>query len=225
MRVDDDFDGSRFMKKILFIIAALFVAGAGCLVTQRQSRALSARPSSVSASPSPHATPSPRSTPRAPLKLPLAAPKVVINKTQRRLTLYDDGRVVREYRVALGRSPVEDKARQGDMRTPEGEFYVFTKNEKSAFYLSLGLSYPNIEDAERGLRDGLINDAQYRRIVRAIRRKAAPPMNTPLGGDIYIHGGGVTGIDWTFGCTALEDTDIKELFDAVPVGTTVVIEH
>lgn len=218
-----------FMKKFLIIIAALVLVGAGYFVTPRQSRALPSRPSNISSWPpaapqSERPVVSPRSAERAPLKLPLAAPKVVINKTHRRLTLYDGGRVVREYPVALGRSPVEDKERQGDMRTPEGEFYVFTKNEKSAFYLSLGLSYPNIEDAERGLRDGLINDAQYRRIVRAIRRKASPPMNTRLGGDIYIHGGG-TGSDWTFGCTALENTDIKELFDAVPVGTTVVIER
>ena len=126
--------------------------------------------------------------------------------------------------MGLGLSPVEDKVKEGDRRTPEGNFYVFVKNEKSAFYLSLGLSYPNIEDAERGLRDGLINRAQYNQIVQAIRGKTAPPQNTPLGGLIYIHGNG-SQTDWTWGCVALDDNDIRELFDAVPKGTEVVIEH
>ncbi len=68
---------------------------------------------------------------------------------------------MRTYRVGLGFSPVADKQREGDGATPEGEFYVFVKNDKSAYYLSLGVSYPNVEDAERGLRDGLITKAQY----------------------------------------------------------------
>lgn len=161
---------------------------------------------------------------RASLKLPLVRPKIVVSKSGRRLMLYADGKLLRTYRVGLGLSPVEDKVRQGDRRTPEGEFYVFTKNNRSAFYLSLGLSYPNTEDAERGLRDGLITRAQYRTILRAQQRRIAPPQNTALGGDIYIHGNGASS-DWTWGCVALEDADIKELFDAVPVGTTVVIEH
>ncbi|HVF51812.1 MAG TPA: L,D-transpeptidase [Pyrinomonadaceae bacterium] len=161
---------------------------------------------------------------RAPLKLPLVRPKIVVSKSGRRLMLYADGRLLRTYRAGLGLSPVEDKVRQGDRRTPEGEFYIFTKNNRSAFYLSLGLSYPNVEDAERGLRDGLITRAQYRSILRAQERRIAPPQNTALGGDIYIHGNGASS-DWTWGCVALEDSDIKELFDAVPVGTTVVIEH
>jgi len=49
-----------------------------------------------------------------------------------------------------------------------------------------------------------------------------PPQNTKLGGEIYIHGGGA-GTDWTQGCVALADDDIKELFDSIPVGTTVRI--
>jgi murein L,D-transpeptidase YafK len=156
------------------------------------------------------------------LKLPLKDPRIVVLKSKRQLNLYSDGALVRTYKVGLGLSPIYDKERQGDRRTPEGEFYVFTKNNKSAFYLSLGLSYPNIENAERGLRDGLISRAQHDAIVRAIRRKAAPPQNTALGGDIYIHGNGASS-DWTWGCVALENADIKELFDAVQVGTLVTI--
>ena len=138
--------------------------------------------------------------------------------------LYSAGRVVRTYPVGLGFNPVDDKTKEGDGCTPEGRFYIFTRNARSAFHLSLGLSYPNAEDAARGLRDGLITQAQYRAILRAVRRRGAPPQNTALGGQIYIHGNGAHR-DWTWGCIALEDADIEELFRAVPVGTTVVVEH
>jgi len=160
---------------------------------------------------------------RAALRLPLKNPQIVVTKSKRRLELYSDGALVRTYKVGLGLNPVPDKQRQGDRATPEGEFYVFTKNDKSAFYLSLGISYPNVEDAERGLRDGLISRAQHDAIVRAIRRKATPQQNTALGGDIYIHGNGASS-DWTWGCVALENEDVRELFDAVPVGTPVTIK-
>ena len=159
----------------------------------------------------------------AALKLPLKNPRIVVLKSKRRLELYSDGALVRTYRVGLGLNPVPDKQRQGDRATPEGDFYVFTKNNRSAFYLSLGISYPNAEDAERGLRGGLISKRQHDAIVNAIKRKATPPQNTTLGGDIYIHGNGA-GSDWTWGCVALENEEMKELFNAVPVGTAVTIK-
>jgi lipoprotein-anchoring transpeptidase ErfK/SrfK len=172
-----------------------------------------------------HTLPTPAPTPQpAPLKLPLVAPRIVVSKSRRRLELYADGHVVRTYTVALGLSPTDDKERQGDRRTPEGDFYVCMKNDRSQFYLSLGLSYPNEEDAARGLRDGLITKAQHAAIVRAIQHKQKPPWNTPLGGEVMLHGGG-TGTDWTWGCVALANPDIKELFDAIPPGTPVRIEH
>jgi murein L,D-transpeptidase YafK len=160
----------------------------------------------------------------AALKLPLKNPRIVVLKSKRRLELYSDGLLIRSYRVGLGLNPVPDKQRQGDRATPEGEFYIFTKNDKSAFYLSLGISYPNVEDAERGLRDGLISRAQHAAIVKANNRKATPPQNTALGGDIYIHGNGSSS-DWTWGCVALENDEVKELFNAVPVGTPVIIRR
>jgi murein L,D-transpeptidase YafK len=126
--------------------------------------------------------------------------------------------------VGLGFSPVDGKVREGDGCTPEGEFYVCVKNAASKFYLSLGLSYPNAEDAERGLRDGLITKAQHDQIISAISRKVRPPWDTPLGGQIFIHGNGSRS-DWTWGCVAVEDAEIKELFDALPMGTPVRIGH
>jgi murein L,D-transpeptidase YafK len=148
---------------------------------------------------------------------PIEKPRIVVYKSARKLELYSDKTLLRTYRVGLGFSP------EGDGATPEGDFYVFVKNSKSAYYLSLGVSYPNVEDAARGLRDGLITKAQHDAIVEANRKKTAPPQYTKLGGLIYIHGHGARS-DWTWGCVALENEDIKELYDAVSVGTPVTIK-
>ncbi|HEX7297247.1 MAG TPA: L,D-transpeptidase family protein [Pyrinomonadaceae bacterium] len=160
---------------------------------------------------------------RSALPLPLERPRIVVHKAARRLELYSAEKLLRTYKVGLGFSPVADKKQEGDGATPEGDFYVFVKNNRSAYYLSLGISYPNAEDADRGLRDGLINRSQYRAITEAIRKKTAPPQYTKLGGLIYIHGHGAQS-DWTWGCVALENEDIRELFDAVTVGTPVTIQ-
>src|SRR5436190_10874154 len=163
----------------------------------------------------------PRNTVDEPLKL--QSPSIVVKKAERKLLLYSGNKLVRTYRVGLGLSPVGDKVRQGDRRTPEGDFYIFTKNDKSAFYLSLGISYPNAAHADRGLRDKLITKAQYDTIIQALNTGKGPTQNTKLGGDIYIHGNGA-GSDWTWGCVALENDDIRELFNAVTVGTPVTIK-
>lgn len=160
----------------------------------------------------------------ATLTVPVVDPSIVVTKSKRRLQLFSQGSLVKTYCVALGLSPVEDKIRAGDRRTPEGEFYICMKNSHSQFYLSLELSYPNQKHAERGLRDGLITRSQYNQIVSALARKRVPPQNTRLGGELFIHGSG-SASDWTWGCVALDNMDIQELFNAVPLGTPVTIEH
>ena len=154
---------------------------------------------------------------------PINDPHIIVYKSARKLELYSGKTLLHTYRVGLGFNPVADKQREGDGATPEGEFYVFVKNNKSAYYLSLGVSYPNAEDAARGLRAGLITKAQHDAILEAIRKKMAPPQYTKLGGLIYIHGNGA-GRDWTWGCVALENEDMKELYDEVSVGTRVTIK-
>lgn len=192
----------------LYLVLLIWLVGFGCL-TQ-------GKPNQVSQM----NTQSPQ---RAQLQLPIDKPRIVVHKKQRKLELYSNQELLRTYRVALGFNPVPDKQREGDGATPEGDFYIFVKNNKSAYYLSLGLGYPNAEDAERGFRDGLINKKQRDDILEAIKRKTAPPQYTPLGGLIYIHGNGA-GKDWTWGCVALENADIKELYDAVVIGTPVTIK-
>lgn len=150
-------------------------------------------------------------------------PSIVIKKKERSLEVFDGGEPVRTYKVALGSEPVGDKETEGDGRTPEGDFYIFTKNPESRFYLSLGISYPNEEDAERGLREGLITREEHEEILRAVSEKKMPPQKTKLGGEIYIHGHGNL-LDWTEGCVALTNEEMKELYDSIPVGTPVRIE-
>jgi murein L,D-transpeptidase YafK len=152
---------------------------------------------------------------------PLANPRILIEKTARRLTVLDGDVPAKSYRIALGWGS-GDKVREGDGCTPEGEFYICVKNPKSRFYLSLGLSYPNVEDAERGLRDGLITRTEHDRIVDAIARMSRPPWNTELGGEIMVHGDGA-GWDWTLGCVAMANEDIAELYRTLSVGTPVEI--
>ena len=216
---------SHSIRTIALSIYATVLIGAALVITlQRRIRAPAPLTTSVSTNNEQHLRSNPEIISNEPLKLPLIEPKIVIAKSKRRLRLYSDNKLVRAYRIELGFNPVADKTKEGDGATPEGSFYIFTKNAKSKFYLSLGISYPNVEHAERGRRDGLITQAQYEQIVNAIRRQVGPPQNTPLGGQVYIHGNGAQR-DWTWGCVALEDEDIKELFAAVPIGTPVIIEH
>ena len=207
------------MKRHLLVILLLATAS-GLALTSLQQTSLARWPTLGTEKLESNAQPSPQ---RAALKLPLKNALIVVTKSKRRLELYSDGAVVRTYKIGLGLNPIPDKIRRGDHATPEGEFYVFTKNDKSTFYLSLGISYPNIEDAERGLREKLISPTQHDAIVRANKRKATPPQNTRLGGDIYIHGNGSSS-NWTWGCVALENDEMKELFDVVAVGTKVTIK-
>jgi murein L,D-transpeptidase YafK len=152
----------------------------------------------------------------------LIDPALRIEKSARRLTVFSAGEPVRRYRIALGREPLGDKEREGDLRTPEGEFYVCTRNSESNHHRALGLSYPNVEDAERGLAEGMITKREHRAIIDAQRHMTRPPWKTALGGEIMIHGGG-TETDWTEGCIALADDEAEELFDALPLGTPVAI--
>lgn len=204
-------------KLILYLLVVLAVGTCGC----RQVQSLAATNDNH---PEPPMSVVQQSNERKPLELPLKDPRIVVHKSERKLELYSGKELLRTYKVGLGFSPIVDKVKEGDGATPEGDFYIFVKNSKSAYYLSLGVSYPNAEDADRGLRDKLISKAEHDAIISAIKKKVAPPQHTNLGGLIYIHGFGARK-DWTWGCVALENEDIKELYDAVSVGAAVTILH
>lgn len=157
-----------------------------------------------------------------PLCLSVSNPSLVIYKARREMELYDGDRLVKTYRIALGLNPVQDKRKQGDGCTPEGNLYICTRNDRSRFHLFMGLSYPNREDAERGLKNGLISEEEHSQILDALAGTKRPPWNTRLGGEIGIHGEGV-GVDWTEGGIATENDEIEELFMVMELGSPVKI--
>lgn len=147
---------------------------------------------------------------------------ITVKKGDRQLVLLKDGDTIRRYPIALGSAPRGHKTAQGDRRTPEGVYYICRKNPQSQFYLSLGISYPNQQDAEAAYAAKLISKKQFIRIKRALERGDCPAWDTPLGGEIFMHGNG-SRPDWTWGCVALDDPQMRELYDLVPVGTPVTI--
>lgn len=206
------------MKKRYLVLALSIIAFASTLIMPQNPDLFSAS-ADVGQSPQSPGT----NVNKTPLQLPLTEPRIVVRKRRRELTLYVNNKPARVYPVGLGFTPVGDKARQGDGCTPEGSFYVCVRNDKSHFYLSLGLSYPNKEHAARGLRDGLITRPQYDTILSALQHTERPLWDTELGGEIFIHGNG-SQTDWTAGCVALDDENMKELFAIIPTGTPVLIE-
>jgi murein L,D-transpeptidase YafK len=139
----------------------------------------------------------------------LAADRIVVNKSKRKMILLHDGKVIRRYRIGLGQSPVGPKQRQGDSKTPEGLYTISGRNPASDYHRALRISYPNEADIERARQAG----------------------ENP-GGEIMIHGlpndeakaakhGRVS--DWTIGCIAVTDEEIEEIWRLVPDGTPIQI--
>ena len=158
-------------------------------------------------------------------------PLILVYKSQRRLLYFENDVLKRRFPVSLGRRSAGEKRRQGDFRTPEGEYFISSKHPRSRFRLFLGLSYPNAHDAGEGLRRKLISRREYEGIRGAIREGREPSWGTALGGTVGIHGEGSKyrgfvrkhHINWTDGCIALSDEDIRALYDLVEVGTPVLI--
>jgi len=148
--------------------------------------------------------------------------RILVEKEARRLTLICDGEAWFACPIGLGGAPQGHKAVEGDGRTPEGDYYVCTMNERSKFHLFLGLSYPGRDDAERGLREGLVTRQHHDAIIEAVGAGRRPPWDTPLGGAVGIHGCG-SGADWTRGCIAVDDDAIELLWGFCASGTRVTI--
>jgi LysM repeat protein len=161
-----------------------------------------------------------------------AALTVVVDKSDHVLSIYAGNQWLKSYHVELGDNGLGDKAVSGDHKTPEGIFYIAEKsvlNPPDQFLGSrwLRLSYPNIEDASRGLHQGIINQSTYDSIVSANHNREIPPQRTALGGGVGIHGGDdpALGKDWTWGCVGLKNQDVEDFYNYVSVGTTVVIRN
>jgi tetratricopeptide (TPR) repeat protein len=137
------------------------------------------------------------------------ADKILIEKKERRLTLFSKGEVLKTYKIALGGNPEGPKERKGDNKTPEGTYIIDSRNKDSRYHLSLHISYPNEKDKRR-----------------------AKQLGVSPGGDIMIHGMKSSfswvgdfhkEVDWTNGCIAVADEEIEEIEKLAPNGTVVEI--
>ncbi|HZJ83798.1 MAG TPA: L,D-transpeptidase family protein [Clostridia bacterium] len=152
----------------------------------------------------------------------LSSPKIIIKKADRKLELWDGDRLIQSYPIGLGFRPIGHKALEGDGRTPEGSYYVCTRNAESKYYKSLGVSYPNKDDAKVALDAEIIEAFTYESIAKSVDRETKPPWDTPMGGQIMIHGHG-SHEDWTEGCVAVDDDVMDILWDYCPIGTPIFI--
>jgi murein L,D-transpeptidase YafK len=154
--------------------------------------------------------------------------ELVVHKAARRMEVIsprgDDGVAVRAWRIGLGFTPDGDKEMQGDGKTPEGSFRVTRRIPKSQYYKAFLISYPEVEDADRGQAAGLVSEATADSIRSAHAKGGVPNAYTSLGGLIEIHGLG-GGSDWTLGCVAADNVVIDELWPYVKVGTRVRIKR
>ena len=155
---------------------------------------------------------------------------VLIDTVESNVQVLDDNTVIRIYdNASFGRNGYGIKQKLGDDTTPLGEFHVAWFNPDSRYELFIGIDYPNIEYAERGLASGLINEDSYNRIKRAINAGQKPPQNTALGGALGVHGIGRgdprihADFNWTNGCIALNNQQIQSLSRYVVKGTRVLI--
>ena len=130
--------------------------------------------------------------------------RVLVYKSSRRMYLMHFDRVLKAYDIALGFAPEGHKQFEGDGRTPEGEYIIDRRNPNSRFHLSIGISYPNEAD-------------------KAFAKAAG---KSP-GGDIFIHGrpprfqNGER--DWTWGCIAVTDEEMEDIYAMVKDGTPISI--
>lgn len=136
------------------------------------------------------------------------ADRIVIEKSNRKMYLYRKNLEIASYDISLGNNADAGPKRvEGDARTPEGAYSIDFKNQRSRYHLSLRISYPSVE-----------------------QKKQAEAKGQSPGGDIMIHGvpNGwawaaplFSNFDWTDGCIALTNQEIREVWSLVPIGTKI----
>ena len=133
---------------------------------------------------------------------------ILVEKSERQLHLLTDWGITHTFAISLGQNPVGHKQKEGDSRTPEGLYYINGRNPDSQFFRSLSISFPNNMD----------------------RRNARLKGDNP-GGDIAIHGEPNDPTkkknlkkDWTQGCIALKDEDMRVVWHLVEEGIPILIK-
>lgn len=144
----------------------------------------------------------------------LAAPvpgadRVVVDKSERRLYLYQGRDVLRSYQIALGKNPLGPKRHQGDNRTPEGRYTLDRRNPRSRFYRAIHISYPNEQDLRRAAARGVRPGGNI--MLHGVPNKYSD------GKDFFVRH------DWTDGCIAVTNEDMSEIWQLVADNTPIEI--
>lgn len=129
--------------------------------------------------------------------------RIHISKGANRLSLYEDGRLIRQYPVATGRSP---------QITPEGTFSVVFKttfpgwtNPTTGEFIAGGSARNPLGTRWLGLGVGSTRGRAY----------GIHGTNRPDSIGRHI----------TLGCVRMQNRHVEELYNLVPIGTLVTIER
>jgi len=161
-----------------------------------------------------------------------SAARIDINVSEMTLTVWSGNKALRYYpNIAIGSGGVSEVHYMGDESTPLGEYRVLWINRDSVFDNFIGLDYPTERHVELAAKAGRLSARDYRQLTYAVQAGATPPFNTPLGGRIGIHGIGHGNlqihetVNWTDGCVALNNKEIRDLMKWVHIGTRVSIHR
>lgn len=155
---------------------------------------------------------------------------VDVDSAKREMRVVRDGTVVATFdHVSVGRWGVSEEKRRGDGKSPLGQYRIAWVNSTGQFGPFMGVDYPSLARAEKGLAAGEISQAEFDAIRNAHAAGGVPPQNTKLGGQIGIHGLGRADpgihrdLNWTKGCIALTNAQMSQLRRLVGKGTLVRI--
>ncbi len=137
------------------------------------------------------------------------ADRVVIDKSDRQISLWRGDTLLKRAKVALGLRPQGHKSREGDFRTPEGRYQLVERNPNSDFFLSIRVSYPAPADVRKAARLGVAPGGQ-------IMIHGQP--NKPKHNEEYYRR-----TDWTDGCIAVSNSDMVDIWLMTTPSTPITI--
>lgn len=141
---------------------------------------------------------------------------IIVFKKTYELKVFDAEGWYATYPVVFGGKDLGDKMKEGDRKTPNGNFKVIQKKIHPKWGPELLLNYPNPESLIK------FKDRKLKGLI---------PKNARIGDGIAIHATRPEEewtidnfYNWTDGCVSVKYTEMKDLFSYIPVGTLVTIQ-
>lgn len=157
---------------------------------------------------------------------------IIVRKSEYTVSLYSDTLLVKTYKAVHGRTKKDVKRSEEDFVTPVGKYTICSIDTTFLFHKLLRIDYPNEQDIHEALRLGIITAEQSRALYGNTDEGECPPVVTPIGEVIGLHGNGKFDFimrnlpfvfNWTNGTVALSNRNIDELYSVVEIGTPVII--